>query len=215
MTATARMALLGVGAICVGLASYAGTGWGADDVGRCVGAVGTAVSSGVRMAAHALETAIGNIATTRDDGCIDLGDVAEMVDIVQLGLSAGLSFDAALELYCSGRSGRLPSELARAELMWRVGVLTRERALMEVARVSGVDALESFAVSVAQAVSLGAPLGEALARQSRDIKGARRAEVERRIERAPIRLLVPTGALVLPALLISIMGPLMAAAGMI
>lgn len=212
MIAGVRAALLGAGVMCVGVASYAGTGWDIDDIRRCVGVAAGIASSGVRAAAHVFETVIGNIATVRDDGQIDLGDVAEMVDIVQLGLSAGLSFDASLELYCGGRPGRLPSELARAELMWRVGALTRERALMEIARASGVEALESFAV---QAVTLGAPLGEALARQSRDIKSARRAEVERRIERAPVRLLVPTGALVLPALLISIMGPLMAAAGMV
>ncbi len=215
MIAGVRAALLGAGAMCVGVASYAGTGWDIDDIRRCVGVAAGIASSGARAAAHVFEPVIGNIATVRDDGQIDLGDVAEMVDIVQLGLSAGLSFDAALELYCGGRPGRLPSELARAELMWRVGALTRERALMEIARASGVEALESFAVSAVQAVTLGAPLGETLARQSRDIKSARRAEVERRIERAPVRLLVPTGALVLPALLISIMGPLMAAAGMV
>lgn len=157
MIAGVRAALLGAGAMCVGVASYAGTGWDIDDIRRCVGVAAGIASSGVRAAAHVFEPVIGNIATVRDDGQIDLGDVAEMVDIVQLGLSAGLSFDAALELYCGGRPGRLPSELARAELMWRVGALTRERALMEIARASGVEALESFAVSAVQAVTLGAP----------------------------------------------------------
>ena len=40
------------------------------------------------------------------------------------------------------------------------------------------------------------------------------AEVEREIERAPVKLLIPTGTLILPALLLSILGPLLGAGGM-
>lgn len=40
-------------------------------------------------------------------GRASLGEISEMIDVVRLGLSAGLSFDAALELYCANRTGRL------------------------------------------------------------------------------------------------------------
>ena len=46
------------------------------------------------------------------------------------------------------------------------------------------------------------------------MRAAHRAEVERRIERAPVKLIIPTGTLILPALLLSILGPLLAAGGM-
>ena len=39
--------------------------------------------------------------------------------------------------------------------------------------------------------------------------------LEREIERAPVKMLIPTGTLILPALLLSIVGPLLAASGMI
>lgn len=65
-----------------------------------------------------------------------------------------------------------------------------------------------------QALALGAPLAETLAAQSREIRAAHRAAVEREIERAPVKLLIPTGTLILPALLLSILGPLLGAGGM-
>lgn len=143
-----------------------------------------------------------------------LGEVAEMIDVVRLGLSAGLSFDASLELYCAQRHCALAAHLSRAMLAWRVGAGTREEELVRVARTVGVPALESFALAVAQALSLGAPLADVLATQSKEIRASHRAEVERAIERAPVKLLIPTGTLILPALLLSILGPLLAASGM-
>ena len=137
-----------------------------------------------------------------------------MIDVVRLGLSAGLSFDASLELYCAHRQTPLANSLARAELAWRTGAGTREEELARVAREMGVRALESFAIAVGQALALGAPLTDVLSSQAREIRAAHRAAVEREIERAPVKLLIPTGTLILPALLLSILGPMLAASGM-
>ena len=144
-----------------------------------------------------------------------LSDVSEMTDIVRLGLLAGLSFDAALEMYCANKPGLLSRSLARARMCWQTGMASREDALAEVARVTHVRQLESFAAAVGQAHVLGAPLADTLARQGIEMRSAHRADVERQIERAPVKLLVPTGTLILPALLLSILGPLLAASGMI
>lgn len=144
-----------------------------------------------------------------------LDEVAEMVDIVRLGMGAGLSFDAALDLYRVNRSSALASALSRAELSWRVGAMTREEALIRVARDMGVPALRSFASAVCRSLAFGAPVSSSLSELAREVRDLHRAEVERRIERAPVKILVPTGTLVLPALLLSILGPLLAAGGMI
>ena len=144
-----------------------------------------------------------------------LSDVSEMTDIVRLGLLAGLSFDAALEMYCANKTGLLSRSLGRARMCWQTGMASREDALAEVARVTHVRQLESFAAAVGQAHVLGAPLADTLARQGIEMRSAHRADVERQIERAPVKLLVPTGTLILPALLLSILGPLLAAGGMI
>ena len=150
--------------------------------------------------------------TARVKGAV--GVLSEMIDVVRLGLSAGLSFDAALEIFCANRRSVLALRLERACMAWQVGVGTREDELLAAARDLDVRALETFAITVGQALALGAPLAETLAAQSREIRAAHRAAVEREIERAPVKLLIPTGTLILPALLLSILGPLLGAGGM-
>ena len=145
---------------------------------------------------------------------VSLSEVSEMIDVVRLGLSAGLSFDAALEVFCANRRSTLALRLERACMAWQVGVGTREDELLAAAHDLDVRALETFAITVGQALALGAPLAETLAAQSREIRAAHRATVEREIERAPVKLLIPTGTLILPALLLSILGPLLGAGGM-
>ncbi len=143
-----------------------------------------------------------------------LSEASEMIDVVNLGLSAGLSFDASLELYCASHDSRLAAALDKALLSWRIGAGTREEELTCVARFCRLKVLETFAIAVSEALLLGAPLTETLSAQSREIRLAHRAEVERQIERAPVKLLIPTGTLILPALLLSILGPFAAASGM-
>ena len=48
-----------------------------------------------------------------------------------------------------------------------------------------------------------------LERFSVDIRRRRRAAIERQIAKAPVKLLIPTGTCILPAMLILIMGPVL------
>lgn len=179
---------------------------------RCVRKGIGAVCGLIKRAGCVVATATGKGSAAQS---VTLSDVSEMVDVVRLGLSAGLSFDAALGLYCEQRPGELAESMSRARLSWQLGLVTREEGLMSVAHALGIRQLETFAVAVSQAYALGAPLAETLARQGKEMRAAHRAEVERQIERAPVKMLIPTGTLILPALLLSIVGPLLAAGGMV
>ena len=172
------------------------------------------VAAAGRSAVDALTTRMKGVFGAGGPAQVSLGDVSEMIDVVRLGLSAGLSFDAALEVFCANRTSVLAVRLERACMAWQVGVGTREDELLAAAHDLDVRALETFAITVGQALALGAPLAETLAAQSREIRAAHRAAVEREIERAPVKLLIPTGTLILPALLLSILGPLLGAGGM-
>ena len=205
------------GAAAVGAGTSAAVGawlsWRADELRW----LGHRVRDELRALGALLERAAHRLARPQDpdDARVSLSEVSEMIDVVNLGLSAGLSFDAALDLYCANRATPLARRMKRAELAWRCGMGTREEELAEVSRDVGVRALESFAIAVGQALALGAPLADVLAAQEREIRAARRSEVERAIEQAPVKLLIPTGTLILPALLLSILGPLLAASGML
>lgn len=211
------MLLAAAAALCSSSCASLLMGWEAADRRQTVVRAAGVARSWVRAGIQGVGGALGTLLHVRDGPGqpVGLGEVSEMVDIVRLGLSAGLSFDAALGLYCEGRTGRLAERLAQAQLLWQAGAGSREMELMAAARDVGVRSLETFATAVDQALALGAPLADTLAGQSREIRAAHKAEVERQIERAPVKLLIPTGTLILPALLISILGPLLAAGGML
>ena len=128
--------------------------------------------------------------------------VPEMLDIITLGLSAGLSFDASLDLYCSRFETELSRLLDRTRLSWSLGLDSR------------AGALERFSMAVVESLTFGAPLADTLVRQAKAIRADHRHRVEEAIEKAPVKLLIPMGVLVLPAMLVAILGPLLAPAFM-
>lgn len=210
-------ALVGVAACLCALSVFAATGLERADARKIAEACkreAVLVVAACRSVIDALTVRVKGAIGAGGPAQVSLGEVSEMIDVVRLGLSAGLSFDAALEIFCANRRSVLAVRLERACMAWQVGVGTREAELLAAARDLDVRALETFAITVGQALALGAPLTETLAAQSREIRAAHRAAVEREIERAPVKLLIPTGTLILPALLLSILGPLLGAGGM-
>lgn len=140
-----------------------------------------------------------------------LRQMPAMLDVLTLGLSAGLSFDSSLELYCQRCDNGLARALGAAMLSWRLGTQGRESALSEVARRLGVTSLERFSGVVAQALAFGSPLAATLEQQAQAIRDEQRALVEEEIERVPVKMLIPLGTLIVPAMLLAILGPLLGA----
>ncbi len=138
-----------------------------------------------------------------------LGELPVLLDVVTLGLSAGLSFDASLELYCARYHNELSAAFSEAMLGWRIGARGREEALWDLAEELGVTALRRFASVVGESLAFGTPLAEALERQAQAIRDEQRSQVEEEIERVPVKMLVPLGTLIVPAMFLAILGPLM------
>ena len=138
-----------------------------------------------------------------------LGELPAMLDVLTLGLAAGLSFDASLELYCGRYDGELSRALLESMLAWRMGIRSREAELARLADELGVPAFRRFASVVGESLSFGTPLAEALERQGEAIRDEQRSQVEEEIERVPVKMLVPLGTLVVPAMLVAILGPLL------
>lgn len=140
-----------------------------------------------------------------------LKQMPTMLDVVTLGLSAGLSFDSSLELYC----GRYDSELARvlgaAMLTWRLGTESREEALMGVACKLRMASFDRFVGVVTQALAFGSPLAVTLEHQAQAIRDEQRSQIEEEIEQVPVKMLIPLGVLIVPAMLLAILGPLFGA----
>lgn len=142
-------------------------------------------------------------------------EVPSMLDIVTLGLEAGLSFDASLELYCERYEGLLAGALKNMLISWRLGVISRSEGLARVAKNTDAPSLVEVAEVVEEALELGMPLAATLTRQADALRASRRFLVEERIEGVPVKMLIPLGTLIVPAMLLAILGPLLGAVTMI
>lgn len=141
-----------------------------------------------------------------------LRQMPDMLDVLTLGLSAGLSFDASLELYCDRCDNGLSHAFREALESWRMGVSTRDEALRRLSDELGIGALRRFADAVSQALTFGSPLAAVLEQQAQAIRDEQRSEMEERIEKVPVKMLIPMGTLIVPAMLIAILGPLLGSA---
>lgn len=170
-----------------------------------VGALGTVALLGpVRRAREA------EVRARRRAECVS--ELPVMLDVVTLGLSAGLSFDSSLELYCERYGSELSRLFSESMLSWRIGARSREEALSRVADEVGVSALGRFAAVVSEALAFGTPLAEALEQQAQAIREEQRSQVEEEIEKVPVKMLVPLGTLIVPAMFLAILGPLLGSA---
>lgn len=138
--------------------------------------------------------------------------VPEMLDILTLGLSAGLSFDASLDLYCTRFSSELSELLGKTRLVWGLGLASRAQALQSMAESVNVPALSRFASAVEESLMFGTPLADTLVRQGTAIRSEHRREVEEAIEKVPVKMLIPLATLVLPAMFVAVLGPVLAPA---
>lgn len=130
-----------------------------------------------------------------------------------LGSGVAAAMAAYLLLYGDdepgwGNGGRA-SALARA---LRASPALRRLKGRELAARVAAPSLAKFVAAVREALAFGAPLAATLERQADAIREDQRASVERRIEEVPVRMLIPLGALVVPAMLLAILGPLLSAA---
>ena len=96
-------------------------------------------------------------------------------------------------------------------LSWQLGTTGREEALNAMARRLGVSSLERFASVVSQSLAFGSPLAATLEQQAQAIRDEQRAQMEEEIERVPVKMLIPLGTLIVPAMLMAILGPLLGA----
>lgn len=133
----------------------------------------------------------------------------EMLEVVALGLRSGLSFDRSFQLY----SMHFPSSFARscasAQKSWSLGLRTRDEALRELAQSYRSDQLERTAERIVRSLRFGSALAPDLEAAAAEARARRRSQVEERVAKAPVKMMVPTGALILPAMLILIMGPIL------
>lgn len=133
--------------------------------------------------------------------------VPEMIDALGLGMRAGMSFERAFRSYCFRFDDELALMCRQACLKWESGLVSRDEALLELGALSGVSSLERFASNSIRCLRFGSPMNRTLDALAGEARSCYRAKMEEKVAKAPVKMLVPTAALILPAMLIVVMAP--------
>ena len=103
----------------------------------------------------------------------------------------------------------LSHSLASARQQWALGLARRDDALRSVAETYD-SALFSRAIeSVIRSLRYGSSLAEGLEAAAREARASYRALKQEQVAKAPVKMMVPTGTLMLPAMLILVLGPML------
>lgn len=133
----------------------------------------------------------------------------EMLDVVALGMRSGLSFDASLRIYASHFDTLLSRELENARIQWSSGLAQREEALRTLAATYDSVVFGRVVDTIAKSIRYGSSMVASLESDAAEARGAYQSEREERIAKAPVKMMVPTGVLILPAMLIMVLGPVL------
>ena len=136
-------------------------------------------------------------------------DLPEMLEVVALGLRSGLAFDRSFALYHTHFDTAFACECASAQRRWSLGLASREEALRELASCYDSPLLRRSVDAAVRSLRFGTSLAEAFESQAGEARAVRKARREEQVAKAPVKMMVPTGALILPAMLLLVLGPVL------
>jgi len=148
--------------------------------------------------------------TLRTRGCRDemRRDLPDALDVLAVSVEAGLGFDGALAKLSEHKEGPLVEQFELVLNELSIGE-SRSSALRRMADRVNIPELSSVVSSLIQSEQLGTPLGRVLRTQASESRNRRRVAAEERAAKAPVKMIVPTGIFIFPAVFIVIIGPAM------
>lgn len=131
------------------------------------------------------------------------------LDLIQIAVEAGMGFDQALMRVASEIRSVAPDladEIISAQNEIQAG-RDRDRALMRMARRTGVDEVNSFVNVVLQSTRFGTPMSEALNTYAEEMRTTRELKAQEKANKLPVQMSAVMAALMLPAILMLTLGP--------
>ena len=136
-------------------------------------------------------------------------DLPACLEVVALGMQAGMSFDQAFALYTERFDTLLAAHCGASLSVWQKGLKSRDEGLRELAEKIGTASFKHFSSSVLRALRFGSPMTPLLLALAAEARKEYRAQRQELVAKAPIKMLLPTGVLILPAMLLLVMGPIL------
>jgi tight adherence protein C len=130
----------------------------------------------------------------------------DALDLMTIGVSAGLAFDGAIGEIVNKWDNDLSHEYALLLGELRMGT-GRRQALLNLADRIQVDEIQTMVGQLIQAEELGMSLAETLLTLSNQMRLRRRQHAEELAQKAAVKMLIPLVFLIFPALFIVILGP--------
>ena len=135
-------------------------------------------------------------------------ELPDALDLLTACVEAGLGFDQALARVASRlKAGPLKKELEACVASMGIGSSRRE-ALRELERRVSLEEMSQLVGALLQADKRGVPLGPALRSQSGQLRALRGLRVKKAAAEAPLKMLFPLMAFILPVVFIVLFGPI-------
>ncbi len=133
----------------------------------------------------------------------------EMLDVVALGMRSGLSFDRSLSLYIDHFDTLLAKAFDLAQKQWTCGLIPRDEALCQLAASYDSTTFGRVIESIVRSLRFGSSMVESLEAASTEARASYRAAKQEQVAKAPVKMMIPTGVFILPAMLILVLGPVL------
>jgi tight adherence protein C len=130
----------------------------------------------------------------------------DALDLITIGVSAGLAFDGAIGEIVEKWDNELSQEFSTMLGELRMGA-GRRQALLNLADRTQVDEIQIFTSQLIQADELGMSLTDTLLTLANQMRLRRRQRAEELAHKAAVKMLIPLVFLIFPALFIVILGP--------
>lgn len=134
--------------------------------------------------------------------------LSEMLEVVALGLRSGMTFDRSFALYGAYFDNEFARSCLKAHRRWALGLTTREEALRDLASSYDCEQLSRVVDSILRSLRFGSALAGILEESGAQSRASYRATLEEKVAKAPVKMMLPTGTLILPAMLLLVMGPI-------
>lgn len=135
--------------------------------------------------------------------------LSEMLEVVALGLRSGMTFDRSFALYGAFFNNEFALSCVRAHRRWSLGLVSRDEALRDLAESYDCEQLSRVVDSILRSLRFGSALAGILEEASSQSRASYRARLEEKVAKAPVKMMLPTGTLILPAMLLMVMGPVL------
>jgi tight adherence protein C len=131
----------------------------------------------------------------------------DALDMLTIGVEAGLAFESAMVRVGEKWDNPLTREFKRTVAEMRVG-MSREDALTRMSERCGVPELSSFVAILVQSSQLGVSIAQVLHTQAEEMRLKRRQRAEELARQAGVKMILPLALFILPALFVVILGPI-------